>query len=149
VKSGYSYLGKLGSTFGTTFKFSKNTVNKFSLNINQKFADLKNYSKSDSFEDDIDYLIINLQIFDSDLVVSNMDKLNRNQRINRKLKLIKKSFKNLNVDFAPIGIAAGSAFGPNGAAAGAFLGTYLFVGCVAVAVYGKYSSVEDVFPVAI
>lgn len=76
-----------------------------------------------------------------EFIVSSIDK--------KKLKLIKKSFKNLNIDFAPIGIAAGSAFGPNGAAAGAFLGTYLFVGCLAAAVYGKYSSAGDVFSVAI
>lgn len=75
----------------------------------------------------MDQLILNLQMFDDDFVVPNMDKLNRNQRINKKLKLIRKSFKNLNIDLAPYGIMAGSPLGPKGAAAGAFLGTYVLL----------------------
>lgn len=91
----------------------------------------------------MDQLILNLQMFDDDFVVPNMDKLNRNQRINKKLKLIRKSFKNLNIDLAPYGIMAGSPLGPKGAAAGAFLGTYVFIGCLAIVAYGKYSSTPD------
>ncbi len=143
MKFSYNYAGSVRNGFNKTLKFSKNSFNKFSSHIGEKFTDLKNYSKSEHFEDDIDQLILNLQMFDDDLIVPNMDKINRNQRINKKFKLIRNSFKNLNIDLAPYGMATGAALGPKGAAAGAFLGTYVFIGCLAITTYGKFSSTPD------
>ena len=54
--------------------------------------------------------------------------------------MIKNSIKRLNIEFAPYGVAAGGfILGPQGAAAGAFLGSYVFVVCFAYTVFEKVS----------
>ena len=108
-----------------------------------KLGDIKSYINSDNFEDDLDYFIMNLQMFDTDLNVPGMEKLNRNQRITKKLKLVKKSFQRLNLEYGPVGGAIGSFFGPKGMITGSFLGSYFFLGCLGVTVYQRIQSVND------
>ncbi len=108
--------------------------------VGKKIAAFTDYVKSDNFEDDLDYFIMNLQMFDADLTVSLMDKSNRNQRITKKLKLVKKSFKRLNLEYGPLGGAIGSLLGPKGMITGSFLGSYFFMGCLGVTIYQKFNS---------
>lgn len=110
------------------------------------FSSIKNYVESDSFEDDLDYLIINLQMFDFDLDVPNMDRVNRSKRISKKIQLVKKSFQRLNIDYAPYGLLIGSFFGPKGSAIGAFLGTYIFAGCAGAVLMQNFGSESGLVP---
>lgn len=110
--------------------------------IEKKITALKEYVKSDHFEDDLDYFILNLQMFDTDLTVPDMDKSGRNQRIAKKLKLVKKSFKKLNLEYGPVGGALGSLFGPKGMITGSFLGSYFFAGCLVVTAYQRFKSTD-------
>ncbi len=99
----------------------------------------KDYFKSESFEEEIDYLILNLQMFDLDLEVPAMGRFNRNQRINCKLRLLQRTFKRLNLNYAPYGVVVGSLFGPKGTAMGSLLGTYIFLGCLSASVWRGFS----------
>lgn len=118
---------------GINMKFKYNYVEK---NINA----VADYIKSDSFEDDLDYFIMNLQMFDTDLNVPDMNRSSRNQQITKKIKLVKQSFKRLNLEYGPVGGTLGSLFGPKGMITGSFLGSYFFVGCLGVTIYQKFKS---------
>lgn len=101
-----------------------------------RFETFKNYFKSDQFEDDLDYIIMNLQMFDLELEVPDLSKHNGPRRIAIKIKILKQSFIRMNAFYGPIGAMGGAAAGPKGAAAGAFLGSYIFGG---VSLYSLFS----------
>ena len=138
-----NYLVRIKKSLANNFNQTKKSTKQISSDLLSKFNNFKGYTKSDSFEDNIDQLILRLQMFDTDLVVPNMDKLNRNQRVHKKMSLVKASFARLNIELAPYGMAAGSVFGPKGSAAGAFTGTYLFAFCVLLTAYERFSSAPD------
>ncbi|MBK7892155.1 MAG: hypothetical protein IPJ84_15330 [Bdellovibrionales bacterium] len=105
---------------------------------------LGKYVQSESFETDIDCLIEKLQLFDSDLTVPDLRGLRRAQRINRKVKLVRGSFKRLNIEYAPIGAGAGVfVAGPKGAVIGAQLGVGIFVGCVGGVAFSRISEIRQ------
>jgi hypothetical protein len=110
--------------------------------VNQKIKQTKAYFKSDSFEDDLDYLIINLQMFDAELEVPQMNRVGSSQRISKKICLVKASFRRLNIEFAPLGMTVGSSIGPKGMAFGSLLGTYIFLGCMSVVFWKRFSEMQ-------
>lgn len=110
----------------------------------ERASEVKNYFTSDQFEDDLDYLILNLQMFDTELDVPNFDELSRSQRINRKVKLLRASLKRLNMGYAPIGMMLGATVGPKGAAVGSLLGSYIFAACVLSTVVKRFNESGNV-----
>ncbi len=113
-----------------------NTVKHFSQN---KINEVKRYFSSDLFEDDLDFLIINLQMFDVDLEVPDFSKLNKRKRINRKIKLVQSSFNRLNITYGTIGFVLGAKFGgPKVAGIGALLGSGIFATCLIATLMNKH-----------
>ncbi len=118
-------------------------MKKRSLNFDfiPRFESVKNYFKTDEFEDDLDYIIINLQMFDWDLEVPDLSKYNRPKRIAMKLKILRQSFMRMNALYGTIGAAGGGTVaGPHGAAFGAFLGSYIFGGVSLYSVFSRRSA---------
>lgn len=110
------------------------------LKIKEKVKTAKVYFESDNFEDELDYFILNLQMFDPEISVPDMSRNRRIFRINKKLRILRHSFKRLNLNYAPYGMAAGAFFGPKGTAAGSFLGTYIFLGCASASIWRHFGA---------
>ena len=109
----------------------------FSSVTHRKIQDLKNYIKSDNFEEDLDVFILYLQTFDYELDVPNLDKLKKYQRVSKKIRLVRNSFLRLNAKGALVGSLVG---GPNGAAIGAGFVTGSFTLLIAKILYDRATS---------
>ncbi len=124
------------------------TINTFvnaSNSAGKKFQNFKEYIKSDNFEEDVDLLIVNLQWFDPILDVPNMNKLNKAQRINKKIQLIRNSFIRLNAEGAGVGLLLA---GPQGASVATSFISGSFALLIAKILYDRATSaLGDLVPV--
>lgn len=139
MKSKKSFF-KYNSSKATQYlEQTKNTFFLVSNTVSGKFQNLKDYIKSDNFEEDIDLLIVNLQWLDHLLDVPNLERFKRTQRINKKIQLIRNSFVRLNAQGFLLG---GLVAGPHGATAGTGFVTGSFAFLIARILFDRATSQE-------